>query len=160
MPSTRPTPPRDAIAKDCRRLRNDVTSTADEGRAVHTLTEISVDKEDRSFISDLGRGDVELCVEILDRVNRGLHVVQGVRPTKPENASASGVSDSLWHSVQRCWHGDMKLRPEVGKVVTPLERVVTDLDGVMPPFVASKELVSDPMEHCEFEIRFSLDITH
>jgi serine/threonine protein kinase len=62
-----------------------------------------------------------------------LNVVQGVRPTKPKNASAIGFSDSLWSFVQRCWDGKMELRPKVAEVVTQLERAAADWDGVMPP---------------------------
>ena len=45
----------------------------------------------------------------LGMVEVALDVVQGVRPTKPENAPAIGFSDSLWSFVQRCWDGEMKL---------------------------------------------------
>jgi len=87
-----------------------------------------------------------------------LDVVRGVRPTKPENASAIGFSDSLWGFVQRCWDGDMNLRPEVGEVVKQLERAAADWDGVMPPSIgaegvasASKESTLDSMKYREFE---------
>jgi len=88
-----------------------------------------------------------------------LNVIRGVRPTKPGNASAIGFSDSLWGFVRRCWDKDAKLRPKVGKVVNQLGRAAADWDGVMPPFVETKNIVSvseeamsGSMEHCEFEI--------
>ena len=88
-----------------------------------------------------------------------MNVVQGVRPTKPENASAIGFVDPLWSFVQRCWDGDMKLRPKVTEVVSQLERAAADWDGVMPPYVrvesvasASPESVSDSTSDHEFEI--------
>jgi len=63
------------MSKDYGRLWEDVTSTADEGKAVRILAEILVDKEGRSFVSDLEREDAELCIEILDRVSRDLHLL-------------------------------------------------------------------------------------
>ena len=86
-------------------------------------------------------------------------MVNGLRPTKPENASSIGFSDSLWSFAQRCWDGDMKLRPKVTEVVTCLDQVAADWDGLMPPCrpaekVASRSepLTSDTMNHREFTI--------
>jgi len=88
-----------------------------------------------------------------------LNVVNGVRPTKPENASAIGFSDSLWRFSQQCWHGKTKMRPKVGEVVIRLERAAADWGRVMPPFVKAENVVSasglmssDSMLHCKFEI--------
>jgi len=82
------------------------------------------------------------------------NVVAGVRPTKPKNASAIGLSDLLWGFIQRCWDGDLKLRPKVAEVVAQLERAAAGWDGVIPPLVdaddvvsASKEPMSDSMLH-------------
>ena len=71
-----------------------------------------------------------------------LNAVQGVRPTKPENASAIGLSDSLWSFVQNCWNGEMGLRPKVTEVVSQLERAAADWDGVMPPCAQVENVVS------------------
>jgi len=88
-----------------------------------------------------------------------LNAVQGIRPSKPENASAIGFSDSLWNFVQRCWDGEMKLRPKVAEVVSQLERAAVNWDGVMPPCVqvesiasARQEPASNSGAHSEFEI--------
>ena len=82
-----------------------------------------------------------------------LNVIQGVRPPKPENASAIGFSDSLWSLVERCWDGEMKLRPKIAEVVSQLERAATDWDRVIPPLSsASPKPASDSTAHCEFEI--------
>ena len=70
----------------------------------------------------------------------GLSVVQGLRPAKPGNAIAIRFSDPLWGFVQRCWDGDMKLRPKVAEVVTHLEKAAVNWDGPMP-------------QHREFEQR-------
>jgi len=87
-------------------------------------------------------------------------VVMGARPTKPENASAIGFSDSLWDFTQKFWHCDAKVRPKVGGVVTQLERAVADWGRVMSPFVEPKNIFtvseklvpSDSMSNCEFEV--------
>ena len=80
-----------------------------------------------------------------------LKVLDGVRPPKPKNASAIGLSDPLWSLVKRCWDGDMKLRPKIAEVVLQLERAAADWDGVMPPH-AQIESEEDSMKYCEFEI--------
>ena len=54
------------------------------------------------------------------------NVVQGARPSKPENASAIGFSDSLWEFTRRCWDGEMESRPDVGRVVEELEKAAAD----------------------------------
>ena len=86
-------------------------------------------------------------------------MVEGVRPAKPENASAIGFSDSLWDFVQRCWDGKIELRPKVAEVVTELEIAAADWDKLVPPSIqtggvasVSKESTSDSIEHCEYEI--------
>jgi hypothetical protein len=85
-------------------------------------------------------------------------VVSGLRPTKPENAAAIGFSDSLWDFVQRCWHGDMELRPKVAEVVTHLGQAAKDWNRLMPPHIqvetvapASPEPMSDSFEHGGFK---------
>ena len=82
------------------------------------------------------------------------NVVEGKRPTKPKNASAIGFSDSLWSFIQRCWDGDMNVRPKVAEVVAHLEEAVANWDGLMPPCVQAEEEMSHPSElmHCAFEI--------
>ena len=84
-------------------------------------------------------------------------MIQGLRPDKPENASAIGFSGSLWRFVQRCWDSDRDLRPRVTEVVTRLGKAAKDWDGLMAPCVVvgsvpynSKEPLSDSMQHREF----------
>jgi hypothetical protein len=92
-------------------------------------------------------------------------VVGGERPTKPKNASAIGLFDSLWIFVQRCWDGDMNARPKVTEVVAHLEEATANWDGLMPPGVLSEiedvaeDPMSDSMEHCEFGVLVALDIS-
>ena len=76
------------MAKDYQRLWKDVTGTKDEGKAVRTLAEILVDKEGRSFISNLERKDAELCIEILDQVSPDSYLL-------PSFVVSSGFSQGI-----------------------------------------------------------------
>ena len=84
-------------------------------------------------------------------------VQEGKRPDKPENASAIGFSDSLWSFTQRCWDGNMKLRPKVGEVMRRFREAAANWDGLMPPCAQAEgggsdlqcEL-SDSMKYSEF----------
>ena len=60
------------MTKDYPQLWKDVTSASDEGKAVRTLAEILVKREGRASTSNLGRGDAELCIEILEHVSLSL----------------------------------------------------------------------------------------
>jgi len=75
-----------------------------------------------------------------------LNVVQGVRPRKPEDASAIGFSDPLWSFIQRCWDGKMEPRPKVAEVVSQLERAASNWDGVMPPCAQAEDTTSTLFE--------------
>jgi hypothetical protein len=85
-------------------------------------------------------------------------VFWGKRPDKPENALAIGFSDSLWAFTQRCWDGDMNLRPNVGKVVAHLGEAAANWDGLMPAqgrpedHASGSQEKSDATEHSEFWI--------
>ena len=86
-----------------------------------------------------------------------LNAVQGMRPAKPEKASAIGFSDTLWRFVQCCWDAKLEFRPKVAGVVSQLERATADWDGVMPPCArtespAPPEPTSDSMANCKFYI--------
>ena len=64
------------MAKDYQQLWHRI-NMIDEARAIRNLTEILVDgnkldEAGRDFISNLDPKDVELCIEILDRVCRSL----------------------------------------------------------------------------------------
>ena len=87
----------------------------------------------------------------------GYHLLQGVRPAKPYNASAIGFSDSLWEITQRCWDGKIGLRPKVGEVVTHLNEVAVSWGKLMPPqaggAASSSEETSDSEESQEVAAR-------
>jgi len=70
-------------------------------------------------------------------------VLQGERPEKPEKASAIGFSDSLWVFTQRCWDGEIALRPKAGEVVTHLDGAVASWHGLMPPCPQTGDPASD-----------------
>ena len=81
-------------------------------------------------------------------------VVQGLRPDKPANASAIGLSEPLWNFVQRCWDQDRDSRPRVTDVVKHLARATGNWHGLMPPCSvvenatpASEEAMSDTMQY-------------
>jgi len=81
------------------------------------------------------------------------HVLCGKRPTEPENASAIGLSDSLWAFIQRCWDGSIESRPKVGEVVVHLKDAADSWNGLMPPrsLVASgPEGMPDSEQHSKF----------
>jgi serine/threonine protein kinase len=92
----------------------------------------------------------------LNQMELGYSVVGGKRPEKPVNASALGFSDSLWDFAQRCWDGDMKLRPKVWEVATCLENTAANWSGLMAPGVQAEYVVEDPMsdsmQHCELKV--------
>ena len=85
-------------------------------------------------------------------------VVEGRRPDKPTNASAIGFSDPLWGLVQRCWDGNINLRPKVAEVVTHLAEAAVSWHGPIPPESQNKNascdsetLIPDSMQNCVFE---------
>ena len=91
------------MAKDYQRLWKDVTSTSDEGKAVRNLADILLDKDGRTFVSNLARKDAELCIEILDHVSRDPYLLpspqsqmvsSGHRRAQPQN---SRETDFLRH---------------------------------------------------------------
>jgi len=85
----------------------------------------------------------------------GWSVVRGLRPPKPENASAIGFSDPLWSFTERCWDGNMTSRPKAGEVVTHLEKTAADWNRLMPPCAVAEDIASTSertlgsTEYCE-----------
>ncbi|KAF9785123.1 kinase-like domain-containing protein [Thelephora terrestris] len=73
-------------------------------------------------------------------------VIEGKRPDKPDNAPAIGFSDPLWAFTQRCWHADMKERPQVAEVVEHLGQASAEWNGVMAPHVKAERVVTDSQE--------------
>jgi len=73
----------------------------------------------------------------------GQFVLLGMRPTKPEDSSAIGLSDSLWAFAQRCWDGKAESRPRAGEVVAHLGEAAANWNYLMPP---SGQVSSGPEE--------------
>ena len=86
------------MAKDYRKLWKEVTSTTDESNAVRTLAKILVDKEGRSVISNLGRKDAELCIEILDHVSPDSYLLL---PLVVSNGLPQGIAEHELKSVEK-----------------------------------------------------------
>lgn len=61
------------------------------------------------------------------------HISQGVRPEKPADAEAIGISDSLWELIQKCWDGERKRRPQIQEVVAGVGDAAADWHTDMPP---------------------------
>ena len=95
-PHHSPSPTRQSMAKGYRRLWKDVTSTNNEGKAVRTLADILLDKEGRTFISNLAREDANLCIEILDLVSPDPHLLPS-----PVSDGSIRVSQSTTSEPQR-----------------------------------------------------------
>ena len=82
------------------------------------------------------------------------HVSLGVRPEKPANADAIGISDSLWKLMQRCWEGDRTRRPRIQEVVAGICDAATDWHTDMPPSSTEHREDSDDEEDSD-ELKYS-----
>lgn len=68
-----------------------------------------------------------------------LHVLNGGRPTEPEDVEKVGLGDGTWKLVEECWTQKPQERPAVEKVFTHLKRVAESSTEVGPtPDVARK----------------------
>ena len=88
-------------------------------------------------------------------VELSYHVSFGVRPEKPGNAEAIGISDSLWKLVQECWKGDRMRRPRIQEVVAGVGDAAVNWDADMPPSNeedSDAEEDSDELHHGEFSL--------
>jgi len=79
------------------------------------------------------------------------HVSSGVRPEKPANAEAIGISNSLWKLLQRCWDGDKTQRPQIREVVARVGSAADDWHADMPPSVVDH--LEDPSEEDSDELK-------
>ena len=60
--------------KDYQQLWKEVTSATEEAKSIRILATILADKEGGTFVTQLERKDIELCIEILDRVSPDPHL--------------------------------------------------------------------------------------
>ncbi|KAF5345362.1 hypothetical protein D9758_008509 [Tetrapyrgos nigripes] len=77
-------------------------------------------------------------------------ILLGIRPERPSDASALGLSDAVWNVIGMCWQ-DWRKRPRVLSVLQCLEEAFKDF--IPPPFVppAPKSLHPLPL-HFDAEI--------
>ena len=55
-----------------------------------------------------------------------LHISRGGKPKAPANAQELGLTNEMWHLLERCWHEDPKERPSMEEVVKIWRRFVKD----------------------------------
>ena len=80
-----------------------------------------------------------------------LHVLNGGRPTKPEDVEKVGLGDGTWELVEECWSQEPEKRPTVEKVFTHLKRIAETSTAVGPtPDVAPKRPEFDSSGMCLF----------
>jgi hypothetical protein len=48
-------------------------------------------------------------------------IFKGERPGFPQNAKGVGLTLPMWEFLQRCWHADPMMRPEIEEVVRTWE---------------------------------------
>lgn len=87
------------------------------------------------------------------------YVSSGVRPEKPANAEAIGISDSLWKLIQKCWDGERTRRPQIQEVVASVGDAAANWHTDMPPSGAKhrkdsvvEDVGSDELNHGEFSL--------
>ena len=82
LPLPPPPPPKkkqqQPMAKDYRQLWKEITAAGDEGKTLQTLAKILLDKESRTFISNLAPKNAELCIETLDHVSRDPYLLSAL----------------------------------------------------------------------------------
>ena len=76
------------------------------------------------------------------------HVSSGLRPERPANAEAIGISDHSWRLIQKCWDGERMQRPQIQEVVARVGDAAAKWHTDMPPGVTERE-GSVEEESCE-----------
>lgn len=60
--------------------------------------------------------------DITDRAGQLVrHVAAGMRPQRPLEAHALGLTDNVWLTMEKCWQGDPGLRPSISRATEELE---------------------------------------
>lgn len=53
--------------------------------------------------------------------NRAVHaIIEGRKPSKPDEAAELGITDGLWWTIDCCWLRDRDMRPDVGAILSRL----------------------------------------
>jgi serine/threonine protein kinase len=71
-----------------------------------------------------------------------LHVIEGRRPTKPDDAGEIGLGEGTWELVEECWTKEPKGRPTIDRVLAHLTRVATSSTAAGP----NPETLHAPLE--------------
>jgi len=67
-------------------------------------------------------------------------VMEGKRPSEPENAEDIGFGGGTWELTQQCWHHDRKKRPTVEKISKHFEHVTITSSIIRPgPTIPASE---------------------
>lgn len=93
------------------------------------------------------------------------NISSGVRPAKPENAEAIGISESLWELIQKCWDRRKTRRPQIQEVVEGVANAAANWDVFTPPSVMGPEedtieKESDELEHSELSSFSIVPLVH
>ena len=59
-------------------------------------------------------------------------IVNGTRPTRPDNSMTVGLSDPLWDLLQSCWNGDRSRRPRMQDVEVQVRDAAVLWETPMP----------------------------
>ena len=69
-------------------------------------------------------------------------VISGLRPSKPENARAIGMTELMWELLEECWRRDRMARPDISRIL----RVFCDITGergIIDPTIVAVPLQLD-----------------
>ena len=75
--------------------------------------------------------------EILS-ITAALSILEGLRPSKPQNAGEVGLTDEMWKAIQKCWRKNPDKRPKVAEVVEQWQNFVGGDDGHQQTHVTSE----------------------
>ena len=60
-------------------------------------------------------------------------ILEGVRPPRPSNYKAIGLTDEIWDLVQACWDPDRGTRPLIKEVVERVGNAAASWRTLIPP---------------------------
>ena len=64
----------------------------------------------------------------VDRFRIAIEVLNGTRPTKPEDAASLGFTSGLWEIVEQCWLADRNARPTLRAILSCLSKAAASWD--------------------------------
>ena len=66
-------------------------------------------------------------------------VLEGKRPTRPNNSESLGITNVIWNLMESCWAKDVSSRPKVGHVVNRLKGVAKHWNADATAFLLASE---------------------